>query len=47
MIFHELQQMKNVVVCSKDMDVILLMVFAYGLNKIKKKWVSENQVYQY
>ena len=38
MIFHTLQQKTNVVVCSKDTDVLVLMVFAYALNKINEKW---------
>ena len=36
-IFHVLQQKANVVVCSKDMDVLVLMVLAYALNKINEK----------
>ena len=41
MIFHALQQKINVVVCSKDTDVLVLLVFAYALNKINKKWVTK------
>ena len=39
MIFHALQQKTNVVVCSKDMKVLVLMVFAYAINKINEKLV--------
>ena len=39
MIFHVLQQKKNIVVCSKHMEVVVLMVFAYGLTEINEKWV--------
>ena len=39
MIFHVLQQKKNTVVCSKHMEVVVLMVFAYGLTEINEKWV--------
>ena len=35
-IFHGLQQKSNLVVCSKDTDVLVLMVFAYTLNKINE-----------
>ena len=43
MIFDALQQMTNAECCSKDTDVVLLMVFAQGHNKIKKKWVMKTQ----
>ena len=36
MIFHALYN-RNVVVCSKDTDVFVLMVFVYALNKIDEK----------
>ena len=36
-IFHASQQKTNVAVYSKDTDVLVLMVFAYALNKIKEK----------
>ena len=36
-IFYALQQKTNVVLCSKDIDVLVSMVFAYALNKINKK----------
>ena len=36
-IFHALQQKKNVAVCSKDTDVLVLMLFAYALNKTNEK----------
>ena len=36
-ISHALQQKKNVAVYSKDTDVLVLMVFAYALNKISEK----------
>ena len=35
--FHALQQKTNVAVHSKDTDVLILMVFAYALNKINEK----------
>ena len=35
--FHALQQKTNVAVYSKDPDVLVLMVFAYALNKINEK----------
>ena len=35
-IFHGLLQKSNLVVCSKDTDVLVLMVFAYTLNKINE-----------
>ena len=35
--FHVLQQKANVAVCSKDTDVIILMVFVYALNEISEK----------
>ena len=35
--FHALQQKTNVVVCSKDTYVLVMMVFAYALNKINEK----------
>ena len=41
MIFHALQQKTNVAVCSKDRDVLILMVFAYAFNKINEKWVMK------
>ena len=37
MIFHALQRKTNVVVCSKDANVIDLVVFVYALNKIYEK----------
>ena len=37
MIFRALEEKINIVVCSKDTDVLLLMVFFYALNKIKDK----------
>ena len=40
-IFHALQQKTNVVVCSKDTDVLVLIVFAYALNKINEKQVMK------
>ena len=36
-IFHALQQKTNVAVYSKDMDVLVLIVFANALNKINEK----------
>ena len=39
MIFHVLQQKKDVAVCSKYMEVVVLMVFAYALTEINEKWV--------
>ena len=39
MIFHVLQQKKDIAVCSKDMEVVVLMVFAYALTEINEKWV--------
>ena len=36
-IFHALQQKTNVVACSKDTDVLVLMVFAYALNKTNEE----------
>ena len=36
-IFHALQQKTNVVVCSKDTDVFVSMVFAYAFNKVNMK----------
>ena len=36
-IFHVLQQKTNVVSCSKDTDVLVLMVFAYALNKTNEE----------
>ena len=36
-IFHALQQKANVAVYSKDTDILILMVFAYALNKISEK----------
>ena len=36
-IFHALQQKTNVAVYSKDTDVLVLMVFAYALDKINEK----------
>ena len=38
-IFHVLQQKKDIAVCSKDMEVVVLMVFAYALTEINEKWV--------
>ena len=37
MIFHVLQQKTNVLVCSKDTDVLVLIAFFYALNKINEK----------
>ena len=37
MIFHALWQKTNVLVYSKDTDVLVLMVLDYALNKINKK----------
>ena len=37
MAFHALQEKANGVVCSKDSDVLDLMVFAYALHKIYEK----------
>ena len=37
MIFHVLQQKKNIVVCSKDMEVVVFM--AFGFTEINEKWV--------
>ena len=37
MIFHALQQKTNAVVCSKDTDVLVSVVFVYALNKINEK----------
>ena len=39
MIFHVLQQKKNIAVCSKHMEVVVLMVFAYNLTEHNEKWV--------
>ena len=42
LVFHALQQNTNVVLCSKDRDIRVLMVFVYALNKINEKWnISE------
>ena len=42
MIFHALKQKTNVLLCSKDTDILVLMVFVYALNKIIGKWnISE------
>ena len=42
MIFHALKQKTNVLLCSKDTDILVLMVFVYALNKINGKWnISE------
>ena len=41
MIFHALQQKTSVGVYSKDTDVIVLIIFAYALNKINEKWVMK------
>ena len=35
-IFHVLQQKTDVVVCLKDTDVLVLLVFAYALAKINE-----------
>ena len=43
MILHALQQKTIVVVCSKDTNVLGLMVFIYALNKIYEKWAMKNQ----
>ena len=40
-IFHASQQKANIVVCSKDTDVLVLIVFAYALNKINEKQVMK------
>ena len=40
MIFHVLQQKEDIAVCSKDMEVVVLMVFAYALTEINEKWVK-------
>ena len=37
MIFRALQQQTNVVVCSKDTDVLVLMAFVYAFNKTNEK----------
>ena len=37
MIFHALHQTGNVVACPKDMYVLVMIIFAYGLNEIKEK----------
>ena len=37
MIFHALRQKTNVVVCSKDTGVLVLMLFVHALNKIYEK----------
>ena len=36
-IFHALQQKADAAVCSKDTDVLVLLVFAYVLGKINEK----------
>ena len=41
MIFHALQQKTNVVVCSKDTNVLVLMIFVYALDKINEKQVKK------
>ena len=41
MIFHALQQKIKVVNCSKDTHVLILMVFAYAVNKISEKCVMK------
>ena len=41
MIFHVLQQKTNIAVCSKHMDVVVLMVFAYNLTEHNEKWVMK------
>ena len=35
-IYHALQQKTDVAICLKDMDVLVLMVFAYALTKINE-----------
>ena len=35
-IYHALQQKADVATCLKDMDVLVLMVFAYALTKINE-----------
>ena len=40
-IFHVLQQKTNVAVYLKDADVLVLVVFAYALNKINEKQVMK------
>ena len=37
MIFHVFQQKPDVAVCSKDTDVLVLMVFVYALSKANEK----------
>ena len=39
--FHALQQKTDVAVYSKDTDVLVLMIFAYALNKINEKYVMK------
>ena len=40
-IYHALQQKTDVAICLKDMDVLVLMVFAYALTKINEMQVIE------
>ena len=47
MIFYALQQQASVVVCSKDKNVLLLMVFAYALNKTNGMQVMKTESRQY
>ena len=47
MIFHALQQQASVAVCSKDKNVLLLMVFAYALNKTNGMQVMKTESRQY
>ena len=42
LVFHALQQKINIVLYSKDTDVLVSMVFVYALKKINEKWnISE------
>ena len=41
MIFHVLHQKASIAVCSKHMEVAVLMVFAYNLTDHNEKWVMK------
>ena len=41
MIFHVLQQKTNIALCSKQVEVVVLMFFAYALTEINEKWVMK------
>ena len=41
MIYHALRSNTNVVVVSKDTDVLILMIYAYALYSIEEEWVMK------